>query len=197
MNFNYSNDISLKKWTLNTIYGWLLGFVVIIILALISEALGIGDSQFFVGTGIATGVGFMQNRIIRNRLKIGWNWMWMTILGMTFSFVIFDFGHNILAIIPEFNLQLSVAVGGVIVGVLQYLILKAKSIKGSYWWILISSIGWTSAGLVVGVVDYLKDYIEVGPLVLILNLLLMVFFSSLVLGLITGTGFIRLLKTDS
>lgn len=197
MNFNYSNDISLKKWTLNTIYGWLLGFVVIIILALISEALGISDSQFFVGTGIATGVGFMQNRIIRKRLKIGWNWMWMTILGMTLSFVIFDFGHNILAIIPEFNLQLSVAVGGVIVGVLQYLILKAKSIKGSYWWILISSIGWTSAGLVVGVVDYLKDYIEVGPLVLILNLLLMVFFSSLVLGLITGTGFIRLLKTDS
>lgn len=197
MKSNYSVDFSLKKWTLSTIYGWLLGFVVIIILAFASDALGIGNSQFFVGTGIATGVGFMQNRIMRSKLKIGWNWMWMTILGMTISFVFFDFGQNISNIIPAFNLQLSVAVGGIIVGVLQYLVLKAHSINGSCWWIFVSSIGWASAGLVVGLVDYLKDYISIDPLVLVLNLLLLTIFSSLVLGLITGVGFMKILKTDS
>lgn len=197
MKSNYSVDFSLKKWTLNTIYGWLLGFVVIINLAFASDALGIGNSQFFVGTGIATGVGYMQNRIMRSRLKIGWSWMWMTILGMTISFVFFDFGQNISNIIPAFNLQLSVAVGGIIVGVLQYLVLKANSINGSYWWIFVSSIGWASAGLVVGLVDYLKDYISIGPLVLVLNLLLLTIFSSLVLGLITGVGFMKILKNDS
>ena len=190
---NYKG-ISLNKWTLNTIYGWLIGFVCVIILALVSEAVGVGDSQFFVGTGMAVGVGFMQNRMLRGSLVWNWNWMWTTIVGMTLSFVIFDFGSSILEMIPKFNLQISIAVGGLLVGILQYRTLSAKSIKGSYWWILICTFGWASAGIIVGLVDYLRDYIPNGPMALILNFPLMVFVSSLILGLVTGTGLIRLLK---
>lgn len=54
-----SDNITLRDWTLNTIYGWLIGFVCVILLAIISETLGVGNSQFFVGTGMAAGVGFV------------------------------------------------------------------------------------------------------------------------------------------
>jgi hypothetical protein len=115
---------------LNTIYGWLVGFSCIIILALVSPAVGVGDSQFFVGTGMATGVGFMQNRMLHVSLGWNWNWMWTTIVGMTLSFVIFDFGPSILEMIPPFNLQMSIAVGGLFVGILQYGFLGTRSING-------------------------------------------------------------------
>ncbi len=187
-------NISLKSWTLNTIYGWLIGFVCVVLLAIISEALEVGNSQFFVGTGMAAGVGFMQNRLLRSKRSWNWNWMWATIVGMTLAFVILEFGSTHIEKTPEFNLQIGVAAGGLFVGVLQYLILKTKSVRGSLWWILICFIGWTSAGLIVGLVDYLSDYIPRGPIGLILNLPLMVFVSSLILGLVTGTGIIRMLN---
>lgn len=192
-----SNSISLKEWTLNTIYGWLIGFGFIILLVLILGAIGVGDYQFFVGTGMAAGVGFMQNRLLHRKSGWGWNWMWMTVIGMTLSFVILEFGSTLLEMMPEFNLQISVAVGGLFVGILQYRILMKRSIKGSFWWILICFIGWTSAGLFVGLVDYLKDYIPNGPIGLILNLPLIVLVSSLTLGLVTGSGLIRLLNQKS
>jgi hypothetical protein len=187
-------NISLKAWTLNTIYGWLIGFVFVVLLALISDAIGIGDSQFFVGTGMAAGVGFMQNRLLRSKGSWNWNWMWATIIGMTLAFVILEFGSTIIEKAPEFDVQIGVALGGLFVGVLQYLILKTRSVAGSLWWILICFIGWTLSGLIVGLVDFLGDYIPPGPIGLILNLPLMVFVSSLILGLITGTGIIRLLN---
>lgn len=187
------NIISLKNWTLTTMYGWLIGFVCVILLVLIADAVGISNSQFFVGTGMAAGVGFMQNRLLRRKYNWNWNWMWTTIAGMTLAFIILEFGSNLTEKLPEFDLQLSVALGGLFVGVLQYLILKTKTIVSSLWWILICFAGWSFAGLIVGIVDILNDYIPRGPIGLILNLLLMVFVSSLVLGLITGKGIIRLL----
>ena len=189
-----SDKITLWAWTLNTIYGWLIGFVCVILLAIIFETFGVGNSQFFVGTGMAAGVGFMQNRLLRNKGSWSWNWMWTTIYGMTLAFLIFEFGSSLIAIIPEFNLQIAVAAGGLLVGILQYRILNSRSVKGSPWWILVCFIGWTSAGLIVGLVDYLGDYIPNGPIKMIINLPLMVFVSSLVLGLVTGKGLIRLLK---
>ena len=188
------DNISLKEWTLNTIYGWLIGFVCVILLAFIIEAIGVGSSQFFVGTGMAAGVGLMQNRLLRSKSTWDWKWMWASIIGMTLAFVILEFGSTLIKIIPEFNLQIGVSVGGLFIGILQYQILKMRSVKGSIWWILFCFIGWTTAGLIVGLVDSLRDYIPNGPIALILNLPLMVFFSSLFLGLITGTGIIRLLN---
>ena len=189
-----SDNISLKKWTLNTIYGWLVGFVCVIILAFILEAVGVVDSQFFVGTGMSAGVGFMQYRLLHS-IK-GWNWMWATMFGMTLAFVMLEFGSTFLEMMPDFNLQISIAVGGLLVGILQYRILSTESVSGSLWWILICFIGWTSAGLIVGITDYLRDYIPngPGPIALILNLLLMTFISSLTLGLVTGMGLLRLLR---
>ena len=191
------DNISLKDWTLNTIYGWLIGFVCVILLAFLSEALGVGDSQFFVGTGMAAGVGFMQNRLLRSKSRWGWNWMWATIIGMTLAFLVLEFGSALVGIMPEFNLQIGIAVGGLFVGILQYRILHIRLVAGSLWWILVCFIGWTSAGLIVGLVDYLRDYIPNGPTALILNLPLMVFVSSLTLGLVTGSGLIRLLSQKS
>jgi hypothetical protein len=89
-------NISLRNWTLNTIYGWLIGFVCVVLLALISDAIGIGNSQFFVGTGMAAGVGFMQNRLLRRKHNWNWNWMWTTIIGMTLAFVILEFGSTLI-----------------------------------------------------------------------------------------------------
>lgn len=190
------DTITLKNWTLNTIYGWFIGFICVILLALISDGIGIGNSQFFVGTGMAAGVGFMQNRLLRRKHSWNWNWMWGTIIGMTLAFLIIEFGVSSLQETPVFNVQIAVALGGLFVGVLQYGFLKTKSISGSIWWILVCFMGWALAGLIVGLVDLLSEYITSNTVGLITNLLLMIFVSSLVLGLITGLGITRLLNTN-
>ena len=56
------------SWILATWVGWLLGIPIIIVLALIGEAVHIGGAQFLVGAGMGTGIGLMQALVIRRTL---------------------------------------------------------------------------------------------------------------------------------
>ena len=192
MDLTEYKEIKLNKWVLNTLYGWLMGFVFIVILALILDTIGV-SSQFFVGTGIAAGVGFMQNKILRSHRGWGWNWMWATIVGVTLGFLVVEYGAIPFYENPVFNLQLAVSVGGLFAGILQYLMLRSKSISNSLVWIVYSVIGWSLAAFCVGFTDLFKDFLPNGQISLVLNLPLMLFASSLVLGWITAKGIKRLL----
>lgn len=58
-----SNRRLFTRWVRATFLGWLLGFVVVIVLALAWDMIG-GGAQFMVGVGIGAGVGYMQSRVV-------------------------------------------------------------------------------------------------------------------------------------
>ena len=51
------------RWIRATSLGWLIGFALVIVLALAWDMLG-GGAQFMVGVGMGAGVGYMQSRMI-------------------------------------------------------------------------------------------------------------------------------------
>ena len=60
-------EINLNNWILKTFYGWLIGFVLVVVLARLPNSMGV-SLHFFVGTEMAAGVGFMQAQILRRKL---------------------------------------------------------------------------------------------------------------------------------
>lgn len=102
----------INRWLKSTLYGWMLGFAVVILLALLFESIGLAGYQFFIGLGIGVGVGFMQGRALKNYFEVQNKWMWASIIGMGISFLVFDIGNKLNDTIPSYSLQLSVAVGG-------------------------------------------------------------------------------------
>ena len=181
-----SPELDVRRWTLRTLYGWLMGFIVVVVLAILSDFIGI-SSQFFVGTGMAAGVGFMQVRILRKDYGWNWNWMWASIVGTSISFILFDLGSGTWNLL-EFNLPLSVVIGSLIVGFLQSRILKSKSLKFYQYWILISCIGWSLTGTMVILSDYLNQILPKGPGSVFPFLLLVIIISGVLLGWVTGKG---------
>lgn len=69
------------RWVRATWAGWLLGIPLLILLALLGEALGIGGAQVFVGVGIGTGVGVAQARALRRHLASSTPWFWSCVEG--------------------------------------------------------------------------------------------------------------------
>lgn len=162
-----------------------------VVFALLLDSIGI-SAQFFVGTGMAAGVGFMQGRILRKNFGWNWNWMWANIIGMTISFVFFDIGSSVWSLLPEYSLPLSIVTGSVIVGFLQFRILKSKSLKFANYWIVICILGWSLAASMVGLSNYLNQVLPRSPISVVPFLLLVLVVSSVLLGFITGKGLLMI-----
>src|SRR5213592_1692123 len=113
------------SWIRATWLGWLLGVPIIIMLALLGEVVGIGGSQVLVGAGMGAGVGFMQSRVIRSRFAKSASWVWSTIIGLGAPFLVTDVskfaGWNL-----PYSLLALIAIGGLMVGVWQALILSSQ-----------------------------------------------------------------------
>jgi hypothetical protein len=144
MNHGKTIDRGLAlRWIRATWFGWLLGIPIIVVLALIGEAVGIGGAQVLVGAGMGAGVGLMQGRAIRSILPKWGTWVWSCVVGLAAPFLVTDVakvsGRDV-----AYRLFVSVAVGGIIVGVLQAIILRARFRK-TLWWVVTSALGWTLA----------------------------------------------------
>src|ERR1041384_7231917 len=127
-------------WARNTWFGWLLGVPIIIVLALVGEAVGIGGAQALVGAGMGTGIGLMQGRIIRTKLHKSATWIWSCIVGLGLPFLVTDISKVAGWKLP-YSLLVLIALGGIIVGGWQALILRSK-IRNTGWWIVASAVGW-------------------------------------------------------
>ena len=84
----------------------------------------------------------------------------------------------------SYKLPLSIVLGSLSAGLLQYKLLKGHA-KQAHLWIWGSCLGWTVAVLTVFTVDYTKS-LPFGNLVLALINLLLILAGGVVLGLITG-----------
>lgn len=143
-----------KWWIITTTLGWLIGFVLVILLALAADALG-GGVQVIVGIGMGAGVGFAQGWFLRRWLDSPWPWMWVSTIGMGMPFLFLDLTHLFGMNLPN-SLWIYVPIGGLVVAFFQSKLLHR--ITDDTWpWIFYSVLGWTLPVLLMAVGDEFKS----------------------------------------
>lgn len=171
------------RWVRATCVGWILGVPLIIALALVGEAVGIGGAQVLVGAGMGMGVGLMQGRALRGVLNKSALWFWSCVIGLAVPFLVTDIAKAA-GWDYAYSLQIAVAVGGLIVGVLQAFILR-RYFHSTGWWVVGSAVGWTLASGMTAVADVLSRR----------QLLRRLWGAVAYLGIVTGGGLVLGLVT--
>ncbi len=171
-------------WIRATWAGWALGVPLVIFLALAGESLRIGPLQFPVGLGMGLGVGFMQGRVVRNLLGAAAPWRWSCALGLALPFLAADLAQQAGRDVP-YSLYLAVALGGLIVGIWQALLLRRRFSRVG-WWVVASVVGWSLAAGLGAVADGLPRSHAVRGIWGALAYLGIVAGGGLVLGVVTG-----------
>ncbi len=137
------------RWLRATFYGWVLGFFLIVGMALIWDVFG--GAQFMIGLGMGAGVGYMQGRVIKPLLGGSTRWLLSSIVGLGLPFLVWDLSGPLQLSIP-FSLAGAVVVGSVLVGVFQWLLLRGQSRRAG-WWIPASVVGWSLPVLLIALGD--------------------------------------------
>ena len=160
--------------------------------ALAGEALGIGGSQVFVGLGMGTGIGLLQGRAIRPVLSRAAPWCISCMVGLAIPFLVTDVGPTLGFRIP-YSLPFAVAVGGLLIGAWQALLLRSRA-KTPAWWILANVVGWSLAAGMAFLADAEGRGHKVPGIAGALLYLGTVAGGGLLLGLVTGLVLPRLLR---
>lgn len=177
-----------RRWLRLTWTGWVLGVPLVIILALTGEVVGIGGAQFLVGLGMGAGVGLMQARAINVVAEVSVAWFWSCAVGMAVPFVVSDIA-GVAGWGWPYSLHVCVAIGGLLVGLWQSLLLRRKVAKAGYW-IVATTLGWILAAAPVGIVDLLPLRGPLGAVVYLLGMIA----GGLILGAVTGGALVWLYR---
>ena len=141
--------MSARRWLLGNALGWLLGVVLVVILALAFETIGTSN-QSIVGLGMGAGVGLMQAWALGEHIEDRARWVWASALGMLVPFV----GWDLAAIfdLAEFmSLPLCVAIGAPLVGAVQARCFRSPR---RAWWVGLSLLGWALPVTAVALGDW-------------------------------------------
>ena len=184
MNRIAEKQFTVKRWILATFGGWFLGVILILMLSGVLDSAGIEGMQFYLGLGMGSGVGLVQWFSLRKMVAVSYFWILYSALGMGIPFIIFDLipGGTI-----SYKLPLSISLGALTVGLLQFTILKKYSAK-AYLWIFGSFIGWILSVATVFIIDYTMAIKVSGYMNLVMALinLLLILAGGIVLGIISG-----------
>jgi len=134
----------LLSWTKATFYGWFLGFLLVVVLTLVAGAFG-GTLQFMVGLGMGGGVGHMQGRRIGRWIERPRRWLLASALGMGAPFVVWDLAAARGIDLP-WALPAAVLAGGLLVGSLQWALLRRVS-RRAIWWLPACAAGWFASAI--------------------------------------------------
>ena len=165
----------LARWVRATTLGWLLGFLLVILLAMAWDLVG-GTAQFMVGAGMGAGVGLLQARVVGPRVPSRRAWVVASTVGMGVPFVLWDLG-SMVGLDALFSLPACALTGALLTGVLQA---RYFSSAARHLWILASVLGW---GIPVALLAA-SDALPAGPGGLLT--LLVIFFGGAILGAVTG-----------
>jgi hypothetical protein len=180
------------QWVRATWAGWVLGVPFVIALALIGEAVGIGGVQVLVGVGMGAGIGLMQGRAIRSVLHRVAPWFWSCVVGLGLPFLAWDIAKAARWDFP-YSLYISVALGGLIVGIWQAFLLRSH-LHSTGWWVVASVVGWNLAAGTAAIADGLSRSRSLRGLWGALAYLGIIAGGGLILGLVTGITLVWLLR---
>lgn len=175
----------MNKWIWMNFAGWVLGIVLVLTLSVLFDSLHIEGWQFIVGLGMGLGVGLAQWLALRKQIPVRFNWIWVTTLGLVSPFLIFDFiTHFGSQSIGDYYILISVALGGISVGLLQRNLLKTH-IANTQNWVITNIIGWLLAVLAFSAINYTMKLSISNLSQFFLNLVLML-AGGPILGQATG-----------
>ena len=183
----------LRRWVLATSWGWMLGFVFMMIGAIAADLLmGAERAQFFIGLGMGAGIGYAQVRVTRRFLGIANSWGWASVVGMGAPFVVSDIARAIWpGLSYMYSLWLSAACGGLLVGLLQRPMLRPHSPRAN-WWVLASMAGWMLAGATPLLFGTLPGIVP-GVAEAVINVIAIP-LGGVILGVVTGSTLVRMLR---
>lgn len=185
------NNLNIKekflgKWILAISIAWPVGGILAIILSYaVVNLFYPEETNLIVGLVIGGAVGFAQWFILKKTFKVNGWWIVASAIGFGLPIILvviwFEMlGHESGLIENEIlNRVLIGALGGMLVGLLQIIILKPLSNK-ALWWIVINILAWGISSGLTGI----------GPV----NGMLFSLLGGVVLGAITGVGILWLLK---
>jgi len=181
------------RWVFATSWGWLLGFVFIMIGGIAADVLLSAErAQFFLGLGMGAGIGYAQVRVTARFLRIGNAWGWACVVGMAAPFVASDI---VRAFWPGlsymYSLWLSAACGGLLVGLLQRPMLRPHSPRAN-WWVPASMAGWMLAGATPLLFGTLPGIVS-GVAEAVINVIAIP-LGGVILGVVTGSTLVRMLR---
>ena len=140
---------------------------------------------------MGSGVGLMQGRALKSVLYAFAPWFWSCVVGLGAPFLATDIAEAI-GWKFAYSLQASVALGGLIAGVWQMLILRSR-FHNAGWWILASALGWSLAAGAAAVADAQPLRGLLGALAY----LAIIAAGGLILGSVTGISLMRLLREET
>ena len=182
------------SWVRATSLGWLLGIPLIAALALVGETVGIGGAQVIVGAGMGAAIGLMQARALRGLLDRRSIWVGSCVAGLGCPFLATDLS-NLAGWSFPYSLAAFVAIGGLLAGIWQALILRRRfSRTGS--WVVASALGWSFAAGAVAASDFLFTARVLEGILGAVIYLGCIACGGLVLGLPTGACIAWMLKRE-
>lgn len=186
---------SITKWTLATFGGWMAGVFLILFFASLFGALGIETSQLPLGLGMGTAIGLVQWIILRKVFVVDYRWLLYSALGFSLPFLLLDLANLFFGSISiAYALPVCVAVGSLIVGTLQFTLLKPYFAQAKRW-ILAGFIAWMAAIFIFKLIDFFRNLSTDTKLMLAINLSL-ILLSGLALGLISGRFLDFIIKNE-
>lgn len=187
-----SDRPDFPSWVKVTTFGWWLGFAVVLLLVLAIDAVAeVEGAQFMVGLGMGAGVGYLQGRRMNRWLGTRHAWFFASTVGMGGPFVVGDVARALGVGLP-YSLALYVAVGSLLVGLLQWGVLR-RYVSQAAWWVPGSMLGWM---LPVGLMALNDQGILPGIAGEAVALIGM-FFGGAILGAVTGGLLGRMLMRDA
>lgn len=190
-----ADTFKTKKWVAYTFFGWCIGVLLILALAVMFDAVGIEHMQFFIALGIGLGVGFMQLQVLKKSTAITGQWLLQTVIGLGTPFLFFDLLRILGDVsLKEYYLPVCIVIGGIIVSLLQYKVLH-KNYKNAALWIAGSNLAWLLASAAVLSINYTK-YLSSNNWVLFSLNLILIFGGGVVLGWVSGLFLQKIIKTN-
>lgn len=181
----------LGRWVFASFWGLLLGVVLVVALASAWDLTGLGNTQFSVGLGVGAGIGFAQGRVARDWFGIALSrWIWTTALPLALPFVAADVAGALFDR-SVYSLELSVAMGALLVGITQAIALRRHTAK-AFWWIPACVGGWLLAVAGVGIPDLLALNARAPAPWDVLGTIFIWLAGGALLGLVGGLALVRM-----
>jgi len=169
-----------RRWVGANTLGWLLGFVLVLVLSQGWDLIG-GGAQFMVGVGMGAGVGVLQGRVIAPWVTSWRHWALTSTLGMGAPFLLWDVGVG-LGMNWPLSLWVCVLTGSVLTGFLQQRLFRPHRPRVR-WWVAACVVGWMiPEGLIVlddlGFLQGMWVFLSISAVI----------FGGVMLGAVTGAA---------